>query len=127
MVKVDVPAGKQDKRGPCVSEAAKIEDEAAKQAAKDACPKGGPDDDQPDPNKPDDGDEPGRSGEAPGKTGDVPKGKATGATKHDDDPCKGRPACAGQMTQEERAEAKAANSRDTCVDDADDENEIDDG
>jgi hypothetical protein len=126
VVKVDVPAGKQDKRGPCVSEAAKIEDEAAKQAAKDACPKGGPDDEQPDPNGPNDpgdpsdGDQPGRSGEAPGKADKTPKDKANGTTKHDDDPCRGRPAWTGPMTQEEREDAKAANSREACIDDVDD-------
>ena len=36
------------------AEAAKLEDEAAKQAAKDACPKGPPGDDLPDPDDPDD-------------------------------------------------------------------------
>jgi hypothetical protein len=69
---VKVPEGK---RGPCVSQAAKLDDKQAKQAAKDACPKGGNgarDDES-------SGDEatttdmgstettrPGRSGEAPG-------------------------------------------------------------
>lgn len=109
VVQVDVPAGKDGKRGPCVAEAAKIEDAAEKQAAKDACPKGKPAGDD-DPESPDDGDDaPGRSGDAPGRV------------KHDDDPCRGRPPWAGQMSNEERAELKAEHGRDDCVDDEDED------
>ena len=43
VVQVDVPQGKEGKRGPCMAEAAKIKDKDAKKAAKDACPKGGSD------------------------------------------------------------------------------------
>ena len=131
VVQVDVPAGKEGKRGPCVSAAAKIEDEDAKKAAKDACPKGPIDNDQPDGDDSDEPDAPGRSGDAPGQNRDEMTGKAraSGTTKHDDDPCKGRPAWAGPLTKEEREEAKAANSRADCVDDVDDiddEDEVDD-
>ena len=78
VVKVEVPEG--GNRGACVSEAAKLKDKEAKQAAKDACPKGGDDvddvDDGPDvddePRDEGTDDAPGRSGEAPGQTGDTP-------------------------------------------------------
>ena len=118
-VRVDVPAGKEGKRGPCVSQAAKIEDEAAKQAAKDACPKGGP------PEPPDNGagtpedpgSSPGKSGEAPGHSGD--RGHGKGTDKHAGDPCRGRPPWAGRMTQEEKAAAKASASRENCPADDD--------
>ena len=85
VVRVDVPKGKEGQRGPCVSQAAKIEDEASKQAAKDACPKGGPpdagDDVEGDENGGDENDAPGRSGDAPGQTGDLPNGKTPGGGK----------------------------------------------
>jgi len=100
--------GREGTRGACVSEAAKVKDEVAKQDAKDACPKGKPD------RGGDAGDAPGRSGDAPGQKKDKTK------AKHVDDPCRGRPAWAGQMSPEDRAEAKAANSREGCPDDADD-------
>lgn len=152
VVQVDVPAGKDGKRGPCVSEAAKIKDKDAKQAAKDACPKGAPDDDSPEdddsgsdapgrsgdapgqnkdaPGRSGDApgqnkDKPGRSGDAPGQNKDKPNGQGNGTTKHDDDPCKGRPAWAGPMSKADRDAAKAANSRADCPDDSDDA--VDDG
>jgi hypothetical protein len=119
-MRVDVPAGKQAKRGPCVAEAAKIEDEAAKQTAKDACPKGPP----PKPGRPagssGDGSGPGKSGDAPGHGGGKPSGRQ-GNGQHQGDPCKGRPPWAGRMTQEERVAAQAAASRADCPPDIDDD------
>jgi len=109
-VQVDVPAGKEGKRGPCVSQAARIKDKDAKRAAKEACPKGGgPDEDGSDE---DSSDEPGTPG--------------NGQDNHEGDPCHGRPPWAGPMSKEERAAAKAASSRADCPDDdeqADDEEE----
>ena len=102
VVQVDVPDGKDGKRGPCVSEAAKIDDPAEKAAAKEACPKGPP--------------------------VSPPVGDDTtppGQDKHADDPCKGKPEWAGPMSQEEREAAKEAASRDGCDDD-DDEGPTDD-
>lgn len=124
VVQVDVPAGKEGKRGPCVSEAAKIKDKDAKQAAKDACPKG-PNDDDPTEGDESDPDAPGRSGDAPGQNNEAPERKGNATTKHDDDPCKGRPAWAGPMPKEERDAAKAANPRADCPDDSD--GAVDDG
>jgi hypothetical protein len=120
-VQVDVPAGREGKRGPCVAEAAKLKDKDAKKAAMDACPKGGEaPDDSDDPNGTDG--TPGRSGEAPGHSGDAPgkSGEAPGQTKHEDDPCRGRPPWAGKMSKEERDAAKRAASREACAPDADD-------
>lgn len=99
VVGLDVPSGKEGKRGPCVSEAAKIEDPVAKQEAKDACPKGpfgrGPD-------------------EAPGRGGSVPEGSdrpdvPPGQADKADDPCKGKPPWAGKhdLTDAEVDAAKA--------------------
>jgi hypothetical protein len=70
---VNVPEGK---RGPCVSEAAKLDDKQAKQAAKDECPKGGKGagDDE---TSGDDAPSPGRSGEAPGHAPDGATTKTT--------------------------------------------------
>jgi hypothetical protein len=106
-VQVDVPAGKEGKRGPCVAAAAKLKDKAAKQAAKDACPKGG--------GAPAPGTD---EGQAPGNNGQTPQGNGT--TNHDGDPCHGRPPWAGKMSKEERAAAKQAASREACPPDADD-------
>jgi hypothetical protein len=121
-VQVDVPAGKEDKRGPCVAEAAKLKDKDAKKAAMDACPKGGgaPDDSY-DPNGADV--TPGKSGEAPGHSGDAPgkSGEAPGQTKHEGEPCHGRPPWAGTMSKEERDAAKQEASRETCPPDADED------
>jgi hypothetical protein len=116
-VQVDVPSGKEGKRGPCVSEAAKIKDEDAKKAAIAACPKGGADD-----TGGGDGPEgsPGKSGDAPGKSGDAP-----GQIKHEGDPCHGRPPWAGKMSKEEREAAKQAASREACPPDADDDSALD--
>jgi hypothetical protein len=122
VVKVDVPRGKEGKRGPCVSEAAKIEDPDAKKAAKDECPKGPPGDEDHEPT-----DEPGRSGEAPGRTGDVPHGNqqakenGNGTDKHDDDPCRGRPPWAGPLSPEEKEVLRDENPRTDCPDDDGDE------
>jgi hypothetical protein len=96
-VKVDVPQGKQGKRGPCVAEAAKIKDKDAKRAAKDACPKGA-------------GDE----------TGDETGGNGNGPPPASDDPCHGRPPWAGPMSKEQRQAAKASASRANCPNDDDD-------
>ena len=120
-VQVDVPAGKEGKRGPCVAEAAKLKDKDAKKAAMDACPKGG--------ERPDDSDDPksdgapGKSGEAPGHRSDAPgkSGQAPGQTKHASDPCHGRPPWAGKMSKQERDAAKQAASREACPPDADDD------
>ena len=101
-VQVDVPEGKQAKRGPCVSEAAKIKDKDAKRAAKEACPKGGGDDDE-------SGDESGDD------TGDD---TAPGGPPASDDPCRGRPPWAGPMSKEQRAAAKESASRENCPKDA---------
>lgn len=78
VVRVEVPAGKEGKRGPCVSDLAKRTEltEAEKQTEKAKCPKGpfgpptgvGPDG-------------------APGRGGSDP---------HANDPCRGRPPWAGQ-------------------------------
>ncbi len=126
VVGIDVPAGKEGKRGPCVADAAKLEGAEAKRAAKDACPTGpfgvGPDGA---PGRSGEapgrsGDAPGRSTEAPGRSGDAPgaSGGAPGAA--DADPCRGRPPWAGRsdLTDDEVAAAKAA--RDACVDEVDD-------
>ena len=131
VVKVEVPEG--GNRGACVSQAAKIEDKDAKQAAKDACPKGDDVDDEPDgddqPGGDDTDDAPGRSGEAPGKSGEAPgrsgeapgkSGDAPGQTKHADDPCKGKPPWAGKMSKDERDALKEQFDRSTCADDVDD-------
>jgi hypothetical protein len=121
-VQVDVPAGKEGKRGPCVAEAAKLEDKDAKKAAMDACPKGGRGPDVSDDPNGTDG-TPGRSGEAPGHSGDAPgkPGEAPGQSKHDSDPCHGRPPWAGKMSKDERDAAKQAASREACPPDADDD------
>lgn len=119
VVGLDVPAGKEGKRGPCVSAAAKLADPAEKQAAKDACPKG------PFGNGPDGA--PGQSGEKPGKSGDRGRSAdAPGQVGKADDPCRGRPPWAGHhdLTDDEVAAAKA--QREACPDDTDvDEDEVD--
>lgn len=97
VVQVDVPDGKDGKRGPCVSEAAKIDDADEKQAAKDACPKGPP------VSTPAAGD---------GDVGDPP-----GRDPHADDACTGKPPWTGQMTAEER-EALKDEYRARCDDEA---------
>jgi len=101
VVQVDVPQGKEGKRGPCVAEAAKIKDKDAKKAAKDACPKGGGEES---------GDEDSQGGEAPGTP---PQGPPAA------DACHGRPPWAGPMSKEQREAAKASASRANCPKDAD--------
>ena len=103
VVQVDVPQGKEGKRGPCVAEAAKIKDKDAKKAAKDACPKGGDDES---------GDETGDETGTPGQ-GPPPA----------DDPCRGRPPWAGPMSKEQREAAKESASRENCPQDEDDSGE----
>lgn len=142
VVKVEVPEG--GNRGACVSEAAKLDDQEAKQAAKDACPKGGDDtddvDDDPDGDDTDtdqapgrsgeapgqsgeapgkSGEAPGRSGEAPGRSGEAPgrSGEAPGQVKHADDPCAGKPAWAGPMSKDERDALREQYDRSACPDD----------
>ena len=114
-VQVDVPAGKEGKRGPCVAEAAKLKDKDAKKAAMDACPKGGGGTRRQSRPERADG-TPGKSGEAPGHRGEASgkSGEAPGQTKHEGDPCHGRPPWAGNMSKEERDAAKQAASRETC-------------
>ena len=107
VVQVDVPQGKEGKRGPCVAEAAKIKDKDAKKAAKDACPQGGGDE-----NGDESGDE---GGEQPGSPGQGPPPAG--------DPCRGRPPWAGPMSKEQREAAKASASRANCPKDDDDEAE----
>jgi len=119
-VQVDVPTGKEGKRGPCVAAAAKLKDKATKQAAKDACPKGGAHDTGTDEGSP------GQSDQAPGHTGQTPKGNSSGSTGGNGDPCHGRPPWAGKMTKEERDAAKQAASRASCPPDADDDSSSDD-
>jgi hypothetical protein len=114
VVQVDVPPGKEDKRGPCVAEAAKLEDKEAKQAAKEACPDGG--------GAPKTGtgsESSGRSDEAPGQTGETSPGTGKGSSKHEGDPCHGRPPWAGDMSKEARDAAKQAASREACPPDSD--------
>jgi len=116
VVTVDVPARKEAKRGPCVAEAAKLDDQAAKQAAKDACPRGGG------ASEGGTGDgSPGRSDQAPGHGGQTPHAKGKGTTKHEGDPCHGRPPWAGKMSKQERDAARQAASRDACAPDTDDD------
>lgn len=106
VVQVDVPQGKEGKRGPCMSQAAKIKDKDAKKAAKDACPKGG-------------GDE---SGDETGDGAGTPEQGPPSAS----DPCHGRPPWAGPMSKEQRDAAKASASRANCPKDAEDADESDD-
>jgi hypothetical protein len=98
VVNVQVPAGKEGKRGPCMASAAKIKDKDAKQAAKDACPKGG------------------NGGGDEGNGG----GGGNGAPASDD-PCHGRPPWAGPMSKADRQAAKESASRAQCP--ADDEDQ----
>ncbi len=103
VVNVQVPAGKEGKRGPCMASAAKIKDKDAKQAAKDACPKGG--------------NGGGNGGGEEGNGG----GGGNGAPVSDD-PCHGRPPWAGPMSKADRQAAKESASRAQCpADDADQE------
>ncbi len=102
VVQVDVPQGKEGKRGPCVAEAAKIKDKDAKKAAKDACPKGGGES----------GDE---SGDETGDGAGTPEPGPPSAS----DPCHGRPPWAGPMSKEQREAAKVSASRANCPEDAD--------
>jgi hypothetical protein len=106
VVQVDVPQGKEGKRGPCMSQAAKIKDKDAKKAAKDACPKGG-------------GDE---SGDETGDGAGTPEQGPPSAS----DPCHGRPPWAGPMSKEQRDAAKASASRANCPKDAEDADESQD-
>jgi hypothetical protein len=120
-VEVDVPAGQEGKRGPCVAEAAKIKDKDAKKAAMDACPKGSGDDGGNGPaGSPNNSDAPGHSGDAPGHSGGAPgrSGSAPGQVKHTGDPCHGRPPWAGPMSKEQRDAAKQAASRAACPTDS---------
>ena len=110
VVQVDVPQGKEGKRGPCMSQAAKIKDKDAKKAAKDACPKGGADES---------GDE---SGDETGDGAGTPEQGPPSAS----DPCHGRPPWAGPMSKEQRDAAKASASRANCPKDAEDADESDD-
>jgi hypothetical protein len=109
-IQVDVPSGRPQNRGACVSAAAKLEDEAAKQSAKDACPRGGP----PENDDSTDGSH-GRSDTAPGHS--KTNGQPPGAGKHEGDPCRGRPAWAGPMSKADRQAAREANSRANCPED----------
>jgi hypothetical protein len=93
VVQVDVPDRKPN-RGACVSAAAKAhpEDEVAKQAAKDACPKGKPE------------------GMGKGKPDGVPPGhagKAPRGANADGDPCTGKPPWAGPMAPGEKDRLRA--------------------
>jgi hypothetical protein len=106
VVQVDVPQGKEGKRGPCMSQAAKIKDKDAKKAAKDACPKGGADE----------------SGDETGDGAGTPEQGPPSAS----DPCHGRPPWAGPMSKEQRDAAKASASRANCPKDAEDADESDD-
>jgi hypothetical protein len=113
VVQVEVPQGKEGKRGPCVSQAAKIKDKDAKKAAKDACPKGGGDET---------GDESGdESGDETGDGAGTPEQGPPSAS----DPCHGRPPWAGPMSKEQRAAAKASASRANCPKDAEDADKAD--
>jgi hypothetical protein len=109
VVQVDVPQGKDGKRGPCVAEAAKIKDKDAKKAAKDACPKGGGDE-----SSDDSGDVESQGGEAPATPEQGPPVA---------DACHGRPPWAGPMSKEQREAAKASASRAQCPKDADESDE----
>lgn len=110
VVQVDVPQGKEGKRGPCMSQAAKIKDKDAKKAAKDACPKGGGNES---------GDE---TGDETGDGAGTPEQGPPSAS----DPCHGRPPWAGPMSKEQRDAAKASASRANCPKDAEDADESDD-
>jgi hypothetical protein len=110
VVQVDVPQGKEGKRGPCMSQAAKIKDKDAKKAAKDACPKGGGNES---------GDE---TGDETGDGAGTPEQGPPSAS----DPCRGRPPWAGPMSKEQRDAAKASASRANCPKDAEDADESDD-
>jgi hypothetical protein len=111
VVQVDVPQGKEGKRGPCVAEAAKIKDKDARKAAKDACPKGGPDE-----SGDESGDDAGESGDEHGQPGGPPAA---------DDPCHGRPPWAGPMSKEQRQVAKESASRENCPEDDEDKDATD--
>lgn len=107
VVQVDVPDWRN--RGECVSAAARVGDEAAKAA----CPKGGPPDGTAGRDRtagPD-----GASG-TKGKPAKPAKPDEADGPNRDDDPCTGKPPWAGRRTAEEKAAAKA-----TCPDRADDE------
>lgn len=99
VVQVDVPDGKPH-RGACVSAAANAhpEDEVARKAAKDACPKGKPEGMG---NGRPDGVPPGHAGKGP-KRPKEPRG-----ANADGDPCTGKPPWAGPMVPEEKARLKA--------------------
>jgi hypothetical protein len=120
VVQVDVPEGKQGKRGPCVAEAAKIKDKEEKKAAKDACPKGG-----------EGTDDDGQGGGPPATPGQGQgQGQAQGEGQGPpavDDPCRGRPPWAGPMSKEQRAAAKASASRENCPKDDDEGDDADEG
>jgi hypothetical protein len=108
VVQVDVPEGKEGKRGPCVAEAAKIKDKEEKKAAKDACPKGG--------------EGTGNDGQGGGPPATPGQGQGRGqGPPAVDDPCRGRPPWAGPMSKEQRAAAKASASRANCPKDDEDE------
>jgi hypothetical protein len=104
VVQVDVPDRKPN-RGACVSAAAEAhpEDEVARKAAKDACPKGRPE------------------GVGKGKPDGVPPGhagKASGANA-DGDPCTGKPPWAGPMSPEEKARLRTEDGCGRGPDEAD--------
>ena len=116
VVQVDVPEGKEGKRGPCVAQAAKIKDKDEKQAAKDACPKGG----EGTGNEGQGGGPPATPGQGQGQGQGQGEGQGPPAV---DDPCRGRPPWAGPMSKEQRAAAKASASRANCPKDDDEEAE----
>jgi hypothetical protein len=111
VVQVDVPQGKEGKRGPCVAEAAKIKDKDEKKKAKEACPKGAGDESGDESGDETGDDIGGESAHEPGTPGQGPPPA--------DDPCRGRPPWAGPMSKEQRQAAKASASRANCPKDAD--------
>ena len=114
-INVEVPAGKEGKRGPCVSEIAKRTDisEAEKDALKDSeCPKGGP---------------PAHAGTGGPPEGERGKGRGNGAAnadRHADDPCKGKPPWAGKKDLTPEAKQAMVDERNrSCGRNADGETE----
>lgn len=109
VVQVDVPDWRN--RGECVSSAARAGDEAAKAA----CPKGGP----PEGTR-GRGGAPGPEG-APGQQGKPAKAEKAATPSSDDDPCTGKPPWAGRKTAEEKAAARATCPDRAADDDADED------
>jgi len=102
VVQVDVP-DRPANHGSCVSAAAKLDDPAAKQAAKEACRTSNP------PGRPEgvgggrpDGAGGGAPATPPGQVGKAPKG-----ANADDDPCTGKPPWAGRKGGPNADEAAA--------------------